>query len=178
MSDDDLLFRDAEAADLPILHALIESAYRGERARVGWTHEADLIEGPRTSRAELAEIVAAADSLLLVAERAGAIVGCVQLSRRAPDGAYLGMLTVDPDRQAGGLGKRLIAAAEAEAARRFGARRIELTVISQRAELIAYYERRGYVATGETRPFPIALVPPLALAVLEKPLAGAAAGVR
>jgi len=176
MTEDDLRFRDAAPADLPTLHALIESAYRGESARAGWTHEADLIEGPRTSIAELSAIVADADSLLLVVERAGAIIGCVQLSRRAPDSAYLGMLTIDPGQQAGGLGKRLMVAAEAEAMRRFGARRMELTVVAGRVELIAFYERRGYAATGEIRPFPIALVPPLALAVLEKPLVGALTG--
>jgi len=69
--------------------------------------------------------------------------------------AYLGLLTVDPRRQAGGLGRWLIAAAEAEAIDRFGATRMEMTVIRQRAELIAWYERRGYRLTGETRPFPL-----------------------
>ncbi|MDA4825259.1 GNAT family N-acetyltransferase, partial [Enterobacter kobei] len=67
--------------------------------------------------------------------------------------AYLGMLSVEPERQAGGLGRFMIAAAEAEAAARFGARTIRMTVIRQRPELIAWYERRGYALTGETEPF-------------------------
>ena len=67
---------------------------------------------------------------------------------------YLGMLTVAPALQAAGLGRRLIEAGEGYARDAFGARRIEMTVIAQRAELIAWYERRGYRHTGERRPFP------------------------
>jgi GNAT superfamily N-acetyltransferase len=165
-----LTFCEAREDDLPALHALIESAYRGDSARAGWTHEADLIEGSRTSVADLAAIVADPDQCLLMASDEVGIVGCVQLSLVAPQRTYLGLVTIDPARQAGGLGRQLIAAAEAHARTRFGAREMEMTVISIRAELIAYYERRGYAPTGETRPFPVPLEPPLVLAVLTKSL--------
>lgn len=98
------------------------------------------------------------------------LVGCVLLADQGGGLGYLGMLCVRPTLQAGGLGKQLIAAAEADARARFGADRMEMCVISRRAELIAYYERRGYARTGEVRPFPVAMDPPLALMVLEKPL--------
>ena len=162
--------RPVSMAELPLLHAMVESAYRGESARAGWTHEADLIEGPRTSIAALEAIMRDSDQLLLVAEKDGVIVGCVQLSRYPAATAYLGLLTVHPQRQAGGLGRGILAAAEVEAVQRLGARTIELSVVSRRPELIAYYERRGYVRTGEMRPFPIAIDPPLQLVVLAKPL--------
>lgn len=147
--------RTATAADLPRLHDLVESAYRGDSARLGWTHEADLLDGQRTDAAALAAILADPRQRILVAVDQGAITGCVQISDKGDGIAYLGMLSVEPGRQAAGLGKLLIAAAEHDAQALFGARRIEMTVIRQRAELIAYYERRGYARTGEERPFPL-----------------------
>lgn len=147
-------FRSATAADVPALRRLIESAYRGDSAKAGWTHEADLLGGDRTSEAELAGIIADPEQVMLMAEDAGGALGCVRVMRQADGSTYLGMLTVSPARQAGGLGRRLLAAAEAEAVRRFGSSRMEMTVISTRAELIAWYQRRGYTQTGERRPFP------------------------
>lgn len=143
----------ATAADLPALHALIERAYRGDSARRGWTHEADLLGGQRTDLEALAEVIADPAQTLLVAVEGGAPVACVQVTDKGDGRAYLGMITVDPDRQAGGLGRRLLAGAESFAAAS-GATRAEMTVISQRAELIGWYVRRGYRPTGEQRPFP------------------------
>lgn len=147
-------FRAATSADVPALRCLIESAYRGDSAKAGWTHEADLLGGDRTSEAELAGIIADPDQVLLMTEDAGEAVGCVRVMRQADGPTYLGMLTVSPGRQAGGLGRALLAAAETEAIARFTAPRMEMTVISTRSELIAWYERRGYSLTGERRPFP------------------------
>jgi len=168
----DLTFRAATSSDVAALHPLIERAYRGDSAKAGWTHEADLLEGARTSVDELAALIADPDRVILLAHREGGPIGCVQVARAGEDLAYLGMLTVEPTLQATGLGRRLLAAAEAEAMTRFGVRRMEMTVIGGRAELIAWYERRGYVRTGEERPFPVAPPrPELAFVVLEKPLA-------
>lgn len=148
------MIRPATLADVPVLHRLIEGAYRGDSARRGWTHEADLLDGQRTDVAALRGMLADPAGRLLVAEAAGALVGCVSLRDQGGGLAYLGLLTVDPRSQAGGLGRRLLGAAEEEAGR-FGAVRVEMTVIARRAELIAWYERRGYRLTGERRPFPL-----------------------
>ncbi|WP_292035810.1 MULTISPECIES: GNAT family N-acetyltransferase [unclassified Brevundimonas] len=152
-------FRPAAPDDVPALHRLIESAYRGDSAKAGWTHEADLLGGQRTDEAELLDILADASRVILLAEVEAngerLLAGCVQAADQGEGLAYLGLLTVDPTRQAGGLGRLLIDAAEAEARGRFGATRMEMTVIRQRSELIAWYERRGYRLTGETRPFPL-----------------------
>lgn len=149
------MIRDATADDVPALLALVQGAYRGEAARSGWTHEADLLDGQRTDAAAIAAAIADPAHLLLLAiDSGGGAQGCVEITDMGAELSYLGMLSVDPGEQARGLGKQLIAAAEAEAQRRFGATRMELTVIRQRAELIAYYERRGYRLTGEERPFP------------------------
>jgi ribosomal protein S18 acetylase RimI-like enzyme len=169
--------RPATLADLPALHALVERAYRGDAARAGWTHEADLLDGQRIDLAALGEIVADPRQSLLIAFADGALVGCVQVTQK--DGAlcYLGLLSVEPKLQAAGLGKRLIDVAEREAASRFGADAMEMTVIRQRGELVAYYVRRGYALTGEERPFPLdderfglPRTRDLAFVVLRKPL--------
>jgi len=140
--------------DLPALHALIESAYRGETARAGWSHEADLLDGQRTDLAALEAMLADTAQHLLVLRDHDVLRACVALTDKGAGLAYLGMLTVDPSRQAAGLGRMILAAAEDHAAAHFGASCIEMTVIAQRSELIAWYERRGYARTGEERPFP------------------------
>lgn len=151
---DTIVIEPAALLDLPALHSLIESAYRGDSARRGWTHEADLLGGQRTDPAMLEALLADERQHLLVARAQDDLIGCVSVTRLADDVGYLGLLTVDPARQAGGLGRRLIEAAEALASG-WGAPRMEMTVIVQRADLIAWYERRGYARTGETRPFPL-----------------------
>jgi ribosomal protein S18 acetylase RimI-like enzyme len=150
----------AGAEDVAAVVALVNSAYRGDSSRAGWTTEADLLGGQRTDAAAIAALVADDDRRLLVHRAAAdagsdsALLACVLLERRPPDGCYLGMLTVRPDRQDAGIGRRLLAAAEDCAAVELGARWIEMTVIGVRTELIAWYERRGYARTGERRPFP------------------------
>lgn len=146
--------RSARPDDLPALRALVEGTYRGDSARRGWTHEADLLTGERTSDEELAAVIASPDHAMLVAQQDGAVVGTVTVTPAGPGRAYLGMLSVAPELQAAGLGRALIAAAEHAARDRFAAAVMEMTVIERRAELIAWYERRGYRLTGERRPFP------------------------
>ena len=166
------MIRRATHADLIELHALVERAYRGEGAKAGWTHEADIIlEGQRTSHDMLAATVDDDNERLLAAFDGDRMIGCVQVSDREYGTSYLGLLTVDPQLQAGGLGRKLIEAAEAIAVTAFEAHLMEMTVIAQRTELVAYYEQRGYRQTGETRPFPVELDPPLTMVVLEKTLA-------
>jgi predicted N-acetyltransferase YhbS len=148
------LFRQATAGDAPAIHALVESAYRGASAEAGWTHEADLLGGQRMDLAQLEEIIAGpAQAVLLLSYESG-LLGCVQVTRK-PGGAYLGLLTVRPTLQGGGLGRRLIAEAERYAVANFAAAFVEMTVIKQRPELIAWYVRRGYADTGRELPFPM-----------------------
>lgn len=166
--DAPLALRAARREDAEALSALVNSAYRGDPSRVGWTTEADLLGGQRTDPDALRGFIAGGettgDRVLLLHEAvqssgsaggpaAPAIDACVQLERHG-DEAYLGMFTVRPTLQGGGLGRRLLAGAEQDARRRWGVTAVHMTVIAQRAELIAWYERRGYRATGETAPFP------------------------
>lgn len=162
--------RPATPADLPRLHPVVERAYRGDCARQGWTHEADMLFDARTDLATLAALIEG-DSRILIALDGDTILGCVNIADRGDGLAYLGLLCVDPHLQARGIGKQLIAAAEATARDSFAATRVEMTVIDRRVELIAWYERHGYTRSGETRPFPVAVDPPLTMAVMVRALA-------
>ncbi len=146
-------WRDAEAADISALVALIESAYRGDASRAGWTTEADLLGGNRTSTAMLAETFGDPNQTMLVCEEAGAIIACVTLERRDGYG-YVGTVSVKPELQGGGLGRELLTQAETVLQARWSLPLARMTVIAQRPELIAWYERRGYRLTDATAPFP------------------------
>ncbi|WP_155372635.1 GNAT family N-acetyltransferase [Catellatospora vulcania] len=145
--------RAAGPDDVPAIVALVESAYRGDSSRAGWTTEADILQGQRTDAEAVAAQVADPDGVVLLAERGGDLLACCHLERR--DGyAYFGMFAVRPLLQGGGLGKTVIAEAERFAADEWDVPEMHMTVISVRSELIAWYERRGYSRTRQTSPFP------------------------
>lgn len=172
------MIRTATHDDIPALHTLVESAYRGDSARQGWTHEADLLDGQRTDAGRLAATLAdPAQTILVYAAAADDLQGCVAVTDCGAGEAMLGMLAVRPGLQGGGLGGRLIAAAEGFARTTLGAAVMTMTVIGRRPELIAYYERRGYRDSGARRPFPahdpgfgLPKVDDLEFVVLAKPL--------
>jgi GNAT superfamily N-acetyltransferase len=152
-SQNALAFRSAVAADVPVLVALIESAYRGDASRAGWTTEADLLAGQRTDPEGVAAVIDAPSGRMVVVEEHGEPIACCQLELR--DGhAYFGMFAVSPKRQGGGLGKVIIAEAERFARDEWGVAEMHMTVISAREDLIAWYVRRGYRRTGRMIPFP------------------------
>lgn len=143
-----MLIRAATPDDVQAVVALVESAYRGEASRAGWTTEADLLAGRRTGPDEVLGVV----PHLLLAVVEAEVVGCCTLVPQE-SGGYFGMFAVRPGLQGGGVGSALLAAAE-DRARQLGLPAVEMTVLRQRTELIDFYLRRGYVATGEQRPFP------------------------
>ena len=139
---------------MPAIVELVESAYRGDASRAGWTTEADLLDGQRTDAAAVADAVAAASSVVLLTVDESGLTACCQLDRRDDGVVYFGMFAVRPTAQGGGIGGAVLAEAERYARAELGADVLEMTVIGQRAELISWYERRGYRRTGEGRPFP------------------------
>jgi len=171
-----LPLRTATVDDAAALDRLVNSAYRGDSSRSGWTTEADLLGGQRTDAEGLRELLSKPDSVVLLHERGDAPIACVHLQRTAR-GCYLGMLTIEPTLQSAGLGRAMLDAAEAFARREWHSPLMYMTVIIQRDALIAWYERRGYRRSGERRPFPygderfgLPLRPDLEFEILVKPL--------
>jgi ribosomal protein S18 acetylase RimI-like enzyme len=155
----------ATLTDVPELTALINSSYRGESSKKGWTTEADLIDGQRIDNESLTEQMEDPNAVVLKnTDDSGKVTGCVYLQKRG-NKLYLGMLTVSPLLQANGLGRQLLQAAE-DYARRINYHSITMTVITTRTELLNWYERRGYQKTGEVIP----LVIPEQFGILKQPL--------
>ncbi len=159
--------------DIPSLVPLINSAYRGEASRRGWTTEADLLDGElRTDIPTLTEIMNKPGAIILkCTSNEGIIIGCVYLQKQER-GLYLGMLSVSPLLQAGGIGKKILEAAIIHA-KENNCPAIFMNVISVRHELIAWYERHGYQLTGETKPLPDdhrfgVPIQPIEFAIMEK----------
>jgi len=147
--------RVATVADAVRIVALVESAYRGDSSRAGWTTEADLLDGQRTDVDAVTAAVGNGGSEILVVDGPnGDLLACCQLQPHVDGNCRFGMFAVAPTQQGGGLGGRLLDFAEERSRGEHGATSIEMTVIAQRTDLIGWYERRGYRRTGETRPFP------------------------
>lgn len=146
-------FRSATQDDVPALVDLVNSCYRGEGSKRGWTTEADLLDGQRMDTEGMGELLARSNTLVLVGETQEGVITCCEL-QRGVNGAYFGMFSVRPDLQGAGLGRIVLAEAEQMAVREWGSRLMRMKVLKQRPELIAWYERRGYTNTGKTEPFP------------------------
>ena len=153
-----LTFRAATSADTPALVALVESAYRGDASKQGWTTEADMLDGRRTGADDIEACIARPDSRIVIAERVSAagaaeLLACAHVA--VEDGAgYFGMFSVRPNLQGGGIGKAVLNEAERIARDEWKVPAMRMTVIDIRDELIAFYERRGYRRTGIKKPFP------------------------
>jgi len=155
MSDSEessLIFVEATIADLPEVRALVESAYRGDSSRRGWTTEADYLDGQRTDVDALQEIINHPMQCILLAREGSELVASVHLKLDLPS-AMLGMFAVTPTLQGGGIGRRTVVQAESWALNQ-GASLMRMYVISLRASLIAWYQRLGYSLTSQSAPFP------------------------
>jgi ribosomal protein S18 acetylase RimI-like enzyme len=139
--------------DIDAILKLLNSAYRGEDSKKGWTTEASLIEGEvRTTKESLHNLMQQPNSVILkFTDDANAIIGCVNLQKHDTK-LYLGMLSVSPVLQNAGIGKKLLVAAE-EYGLANQCTSIYMVVVTQRTELINWYNRHGYHDTGERKPF-------------------------
>ena len=152
-----MVLRKALPADYAEIIDLANLAYRGREGAVpSWNIEKGIVGGQRLDDSLLVEELAAKpDGALLVYREAsdGPLLGTAWLNPESSDVWSMGLLTVRPDLQNQHLGRRLLAAAESYARER-GAKRMRIGVLHVRDTLIAWYERRGYRATGETEPYP------------------------
>jgi len=153
MSGDTIWFRLSTTQDASNIVALVNAAYRGDSSRVGWTTEADLLDGQRADEEMIQALIRPPHSQLLLMLEGSSLLGSVHLESNHGDG-YLGMFTIAPERQASGLGRLFLAASEDYLRRELHCTTLKITVITLRAELIAWYERRGFVSTDEILNFP------------------------
>ena len=152
-------FRSATCDDVDAIVMLVESAYRGDASRIGWTTEADFLDGRRTGRDEVGACIARPRSRILLAENGSASTGDRQLLACAhvadENGVgYFGMFSVQPVLQNTGIGNAMLVEAERIVREEWKLPTMQMTVIDIRVDLIPWYERRGYRRTGITKPFP------------------------
>jgi|SRR5450830_932200 len=149
-----LTFRKAIVSDADAIAQLVNSAYRGESSRAGWTTEADLLDGLRTSADEIQQLITAESAIILLCLNGTALIGSICIEK-AQDTAHIGMFVVNPASQGQGIGKQLLAAAENLAQQTWAVQTYQMHVITLRHELIAFYERRGYQRTEILTEFPV-----------------------
>lgn len=150
--DNEIKFQIAGLKDAEKITALVNSVYRGENSKKGWTTEADFLSGIRITEVKVKEIIEGKNDVIILALLEGIIIGGVHLEN-AGSYSYLGMLSVDVYFQDKGIGKILINECERYTKEVLGLSEIRMKVISRRTELIEYYNRRGYSATGELEEF-------------------------
>jgi ribosomal protein S18 acetylase RimI-like enzyme len=133
--------RIASADDAARITAVINAAFR--------IAEGFFIDGNRIKQSEVEQLVA--KGTFLLAGDVDKLNGCVYVELRG-ERSYLGLLSVDPSCQQGGLGSRLMLEAE-EYCRARGSRFMDILIVNLREDLPAFYSKRGYVQNG-TSPFP------------------------
>ena len=149
-----LFFRCALISESAAIAALVNATYRGESSRQGWTTEADLLDGLRTTAKDVQQVIESEHNVILVCVSGDELIASVCLEKKA-DAAYVGMFVVKPAMQGTGIGKQLLTYAESYAAQYWSVSKFCMHVITLRHELIAFYERRGYRRTGIVKAFPV-----------------------
>jgi ribosomal protein S18 acetylase RimI-like enzyme len=132
---------------------LVNLAYRGDR---GWTRETHIIGGDRTTLGEITVVMEKAGARFYVVYLQQRLVACVYLAKERHH-AYIGFFSVHPDFQGQGVGGYILRQAENIAKHQFVTDKIRMFVVSQRAELISFYQRRGYQRTGSQQVYPLQL---------------------
>lgn len=129
---------------------LVNEAYRG---KIGWTKETDLVQGNRTTASDIKSIILNSNSHLLISLEQNKIIACICVEQINNE-AYIGLFAVAPNKQAKGIGKQVLQLAEQYAINNFTFEKFVMVVVSQREELISYYERRGYTRVGKIKQYP------------------------
>ncbi|KAJ5794019.1 hypothetical protein N7457_000618 [Penicillium paradoxum] len=150
-----LTFRIATEADASELQQLVESAFRANDSRNGWTDDLGLSSSFRIDVEEILAMIIKPDSVMLMATNdLNTLVGSIGTAKRGPNNARLFMLAIDPSQQRSGIGRQVLAYAEGYCRRTWGVTTLELNALSNRKQLISWYSRHGYRETGKTTVFP------------------------
>jgi GNAT superfamily N-acetyltransferase len=167
--------RVAALPDAEAIISLVNGAYRPSQGQGGWTHEADLLDGPRIDHSQMSELLSLPDSVILLGHYDNSLTSCVHVQKQGMS-CSIGMLAVNPNFQRLGLGAEMLQHSESYARSQFQSNKAVMSVITRRIELVSFYLSRGYRLTGETEAYPLSAgvgVPKcndLSLAKLEKSL--------
>lgn len=143
---------EATTNDIQKIVDLVNTAYRSKEIQ-GWTSESDLVLGDRINSQQVQQLICQDAKLFLLFD-AAELIGCVHLHIQQQS-CYIGMLTTHPKTQNRGLGKQILEFAESFSKHQFATQTFKMSVLSNRPELIAFYQRRGYQLTGYSEPYPI-----------------------
>lgn len=147
-----LTYRLAVKADVKAIVDLVNVAYRPAPHLQGWAHESNLVTGDRTSPQQVEKLLTTESWVLLVLLN-GEIAGCAH-GKRLGTTCQIGMFATHPRVQNQGIGHQLLNHAEQFAAKSCNTTSIEISVLTGRPELLAFYERRGYFSEGQPEPYP------------------------
>ncbi len=144
------ILQKAQTKHIHDLCELVNLAYRGD---LGWTKETHLIAGQRTTPEEVKRYLSNPDTHLFIVVNNDKIIAsiCIEAKKEC---AYFGFFAVHPSLQGSGLGKTILALAETFAIQTLKSKKLAMVVISQRKELISFYERRGYFKTKNIEAYP------------------------
>lgn len=143
-----IFIREAIHSDIPVIEELIENGYRNDVAKQGWTHETDLLVGARLQVGEIETCLNDSNQKFFIACEGDKQVGVICVFRDK-DWIEFGKIAVDPNCQGKGIGKILIAKVEEFVRDKWQANNLKLCVLTVRTELIDFYRRLGFEATGE-----------------------------
>lgn len=153
-----LIYRIATEEDSELLTNLVNMSYSGELSNQGWTNENGLVVGSRTTVDKILNILKNDQYVILIFFDPinHHLIGCISIQHKSEsNAACLSIFAVRPDQQARGYGKFILNTAESYAKDQWNVKSIELNVILQRPELMAYYKRRGYIDTGRREAFTV-----------------------
>lgn len=144
----------ATVTDAGAVAHLVNKSYRPEVGSPGWTHESDLVSGKRTNERQVIDTISRKDSFILLGLRGHEVIACVHVEKEGKN-CHIGMLAVSPSLQGSGIGKRMLSQAEHFANTNFASETFTMLVLSERLELISFYERRGYQRTDAVMDYPL-----------------------
>lgn len=154
---------EAQQNQIDVLVELVNQAYRPDEAEQSWSNEAHLVKGNRISQQQMQALWTDHSTLLILKSMqmdtakkrlVEKILGCVYIEYQ-DTAAYIGMLTIAITYQNQGLGHLMLGQAEQHIKKRAAIKTIQMSVLSGRPELLAFYQRRGYQLTGESSAYPV-----------------------
>ncbi|KAF4446176.1 hypothetical protein F53441_10152 [Fusarium austroafricanum] len=149
-------FRVATTDDAPRLHDIIHAAFRFTDAHIDWVGSPELAKTFTIDISTITGRITSPDGVFLIASATpdGPAIGCVNVFRKTPGYGRVALLAVDPTLQRGGMGLKILQYGEEYLTRELGVGKIGLNALVTRKELLKWYEKQGYVRTGEVTKLP------------------------